>query len=551
SPLQRKDGSIVGASTATFPQTDASGVVTGLIGTATDLSGRHGFAEALRASAERFGLLFDSNPQPMWVYDTETLAFLHVNDAAIAKYGYQRDEFLAMTILDIRPASDRGRLLAHTSAPKDDFRNAGEWRHRTKAGEEIEVEVSAHSIEFSGRPAVLISALDVTERKNLDQQLRESMKMEALGRLAGGIAHDFNNLLTVIIGYTDVLLHQMAEPDPVCRRITDIQNAGLRAAELTRQLLTFSRRQSVETTTLNLDDLVAAIEPLIGRLMPENITMTSKRSDEPALVTGDKGQLEQVLVNLCLNARDAMPEGGDLNVETGVVELTSEYADSHLDVQPGPYVSLVVSDTGTGISSEVRTHLFEPFFTTREAGKGTGLGLSIVYGIVKRHNGTIWVYSEPGRGSTFKVYFPLVTDAGRPGASKPVDTICLSGSETVLVVEDQSEVREFIGAVLSGYGYRVLEARSGTEGIQILGNLDTRIDLLITDIILPGASGWDVAECARTTRPHLKIILTSGYTGSILRAGAATDLPGRLLEKPFTARALAVAVRESLNAARK
>jgi two-component system cell cycle sensor histidine kinase/response regulator CckA len=545
---QHRDGSLIWTNIWTAPLLNNQSAVNGVIGIVADVSNRKRAEQALRDSADKFRLLFANNPQPMWVFDAQTLRFLEVNDAAINHYGYSREEFLATTVSRIRPQEDVSRLAEYLSTKGDEeFRNAGEWRHLLRDGRIIDAEVSAHRIEFAGRTAVLTVALDITERKRLEEQLRQSQKMEAVGRLAGGIAHDFNNLLTVIVGYSDVLLDKMRVSDPDRAAMEEIQKAGTRASELTRQLLAFSRRQSLDAKIVSLNSIVSGMEGMIRRLIPENIEVTSELSSEAYPIRADKGQIEQVLLNLCLNARDAMPDGGNLRIETQNVELSPEFAHKHLQIEPGPHVMLGVADTGIGMSADTQNHLFEPFFTTKDSGHGTGLGLSIVYGIVRQHGGTIWVYSEEGRGTSIKVYLPVSAgeDAALPKSAAPLAQ--LRGSETILVVEDQAEVRRFMAGALMRAGYNVLEAASGEHAKQILNDHTSPIHLLVTDMVMPGSNGREVARAARSARPDIGVIFTSGYTGNVIEFDNLTGTAAIFLQKPFGSRTLEKRVRDVLD----
>src|SRR5881398_4136572 len=395
--------------------------------------------EQLLENEHRYRLLFQSNPEAMWVYDCDTLRFLAVNDAAVARYGYSEQEFLAMTVRDIRPVSELARF-EETLRGQDGGTFSG-YRHRRKDGALIDVDIEAQPLTFAGRSARLVLARDVTARRQLEEQLRQAQKMEAVGQLAGGIAHDFNNLLTAILGCTQLLLHATPREDERREDIEEIKNAGLRAAELTRQLLAFSRRQVLAPKLLDMNAVVATMDKMLRRLIGEDVALATELAAELGPVSADPGQLEQVLLNLAVNARDARPQGGRLTIATANVRLTEEYAERHHRLPPGHYVLLAVSDTGVGMDEATQKHLFEPFFTTKEVGKGTGLGLATVYGIVKQSGGYIWVYSEPGRGTTVKVYLPRVPGAAEPPLPAPEPPALRGGHETVLLVEDATPVR--------------------------------------------------------------------------------------------------------------
>src|SRR5216117_1857295 len=363
---------------------------------------------ALQESEAQYRALFESTPYPMWVFDLETHRVLAVNGAAIKHYGYSREEFLGLRIEDLRPAEDIPALHRHLATMPSDYHAAGTWRHRKKDGTLIEVETGGQGITFAGRQAEQVVINDVTERKQLEEQFRQAQKMEAVGRLAAGVAHDFNNLLTAILGTTDLMLEDLPPGDPDREGLLDIRSASERATVLTRQLLTFSRQQVVSPRVLRLNDLVLELEKLLRRLLGEDVAIRVAVAPDCGGVKADPGQLEQVIVNLAVNARDAMPNGGKLTLETRNIDLDSSYTLEHSLVKPGPYVQLTVSDSGIGMDEETQAHAFEPFFTTKPRGQGTGLGLAMVYGTVKQSGGFIWVYSEPGRGATFKIYLPRV-----------------------------------------------------------------------------------------------------------------------------------------------
>ena len=431
--------------------------------------------EGLRESEERYRLLFESNPQPMWVYDLETLAFLAVNESAVHHYGYSREDFLAMTIKDIRPAEDMPALYDSVARSSEGVDAAGIWRHLKKDGTIIEVEITSHLLVFDDRRAELILAHDITERNRLkaallasEEQLRQSQKLEAIGQLAGGVAHDFNNLLTVIGGYSSILLGKLPQDSPHRSSIEEIKKASDRASALTRQLLAFSRKQILQPKVLDLNVVVTDLEKMVRRLIGEDIDLLTITSPVLGKVKADPGQIEQVLLNLIVNARDAMPKGGKLTIETRNVVHSEEYAQRHA-AQPGPYVMLAVSDTGCGMDATIQPRVFEPFFTTKASGKGTGLGLATVYGIVKQSGGNIWVYSEVGRGSTFKVYLPRVDEAEEEAASVASSSVP-QGTELILLVEDEDQVRAILKQILEGQGYQVLAASNrGGSSLDLAG----------------------------------------------------------------------------------
>jgi PAS domain S-box-containing protein len=388
---------------------------------------------------------------------------------------------------------------------------------------------------------------DITERKSLEAQLRQAQKMEVVGQLAGGIAHDFNNLLTVINGYSALILDRLEPEDSLYLDLMQVQKAGERAAKLTAQLLAFSRNQVLQPELLNLNEVVANIEKMLRRLIGENINLETALQADLGQVKADPSQLEQVILNLAVNARDAMPEGGELAIKTANVELDEFYTRRHAGVKPGPYVLLAVSDTGAGMDAETQGHIFEPFFTTKEPGKGTGLGLATVYGIIKQSDGHIWFYSEPGHGTTFKIYLPRSGETTEPVQSDMGPLLC-AGTETILLVEDETEVRVLTGKVLLEYGYKILEAIDANQALHLCEQHDGAIDLLITDVIMPGGmNGRQLAGRLIGQYPELRVLYVSGYTDDIIAKQGILDAGAGFLEKPFNPDILARKVRELLD----
>ena len=500
-------------------------------------------------SEERYRLLFESNPMPMWVYDRESLRFLEVNDAAVRQYGYTREEFLGMKIVDIRPPEDVASLIDVISQPPSPFGDTQVWRHKKKDGTVFYVDVTAHSINLNDRPARLVLANDVTERRTLEHQLQQSQKLEAIGLLAGGVAHDFNNLLTAILGHGELALLHLRSDDPVRTYVEQITKAGEQAASLTRQLLAFGRKQILQPKVIDVNAIVAETEKMLRRVIGENIAFRTVLHPHLGKVKADPGQVGQILMNLVVNARDAMPRGGKLTIETDNIYLDEDYAKMHIAVVPGRYVMMAVSDTGAGMDEETQSRIFEPFFTTKKAGEGTGLGLSTIYGIVKQSGGNIWVYSEPGKGTAFKIYLPLV-DQEPPGSEVAMKVEVVSnGHETILLAEDEEIVRDLAREILMHYGYRVLEAASGKDALSICKNFDGRIDLLVTDVIMPEMSGRDLADNVGQLYPGIKVLYMSGYAdGAVVHQGELEE-GANFIQKPFTMDGLARKVRDVLHLA--
>jgi signal transduction histidine kinase/CheY-like chemotaxis protein len=447
---------------------------------------------------------------------------------------------------DDRAAFDRAWTAALGGAPYSDF----EHRILVDGKTRWVREQAEFTFDTAGAPIEAIgTSQDITERKRLEEQLRQSQKMEAIGQLAGGVAHDFNNLLTAINGYADILVAGMAPDDQRRADVEEIRKAGDRAAALTRQLLTFSRRQVRQPLVIDLNDVVAGIAPMLRRLVGEQIELRAPQGLDLGRVRADPSQIEQVLLNLVVNARDAMPAGGTLTIETANVELDDEYARTHALVVPGPHVLLAVSDTGTGMDAATMEHLFEPFFTTKPAGEGTGLGLATVYGIVTGSGGHVVAYSEPGQGSAFKVYLPSVAatvESRAEAAAAPA----AGGAETILVVEDEDAVRSYVERVLGRLGYTVLAARSGVEALALVADDAGPIDLLVTDVMLPGINGRETSERLTARHPSLRTLFISGYTEDSIVHRGELDQGVAFLGKPFTPDALGHAVREVLGAQR-
>ncbi len=669
---RRPDGSEAVLLTSKVPLHNGDGEIIGVLGIYTDITERRRGEEAIRAREEHYRLLFEANPQPMWVYDPQTLAFLAVNEAAIRHYGYSREEFLRMTLLDIRPPEEIPALLAHLAelpagydgpvqvmkhrrkdgtlfdavVPGNDLMLAGkrarlclvndvtererayeevrrsrEWfqaifqasrdgilveddgqlsyaneaaarlhgygdpsemmgkplsafqmpedsvrmreygrrrvrgesaptvypfRARHRDGSPIDLEASVSVCRVGSKDYIITVLRDLSERKNLEEQLRQAQKMEAVGRLAGGIAHDFNNLLTVITGYADLLLDSPRTDEVSRRLIAEVKRAGERAASLTQQLLAFSRKQVLQPQVLELNVVVAEAQRMLRRLITEDIELFTDLDPQAGLVKADPGQVDQVLVNLAVNARDAMPRGGRLSIATRSTELDVEYARRNPEVLPGPYVMLVVSDTGCGMSEDVRARIFEPFFTTKEQGKGTGLGLATVYGIVKQSGGHIDVESALGRGTTFRIFLPRV-EAEAASADNARSIKAPRGTETVLLVEDEEGVRSLAREVLRASGYNVLEAPDGEAGLAVCRQHPGPVHLLLTDVIMPRMNGSELAEHLQTLRPQTRVLYLSGYTDDALGDKGVLDPDVAFLQKPFTTAALAQKVREVLD----
>jgi PAS domain S-box-containing protein len=490
-----------------------------------------------------FRTLFDHNPAPMYVFDVESLRFLEVNETAVERYGYSREEFLSMSIAQIRPPEDLKRLRsALETLPSDSSLSlSGGWRHLLKNGTLIHVDVFSRALVYEGRRARLVLAIDVTDRIGLQDRLVRSERLEAVGLLAGGVAHDFNNILTAILGYGSALERRVEKDAEAGRYAREIGRAAQRAADLTRQLLAFSRQQVLERAVFDLRALLEDLTGMLRRLISEEIEFQSHMSPHPCLVMADRSQLEQVIMNLAVNARDAMPGGGTLTLAVETVETDDAYAQNHAGMAAGRYVMLSVTDTGTGMDPEMQARIFEPFFTTKEVGKGTGLGLATVYGIVKQMGGFIWVYSEVDQGTVFKIYLPQVESVGEIAEVPKDEAVLESGTGTILLVEDEEAVRSLLRELLESAGYRVIAAVNGEEALLLETQTLEPIDLLVTDMVMPRMNGRDLARRLVAARPELKVLYMSGYAFSSV-PDAGLKAGESFLQKPFTASALMTSV---------
>ena len=481
----------------------------------------------------RYRRLFEESPLAMLVFDAGTLEFLDVNAAAQQLYGYTREELLEMTLRDTwsgKEASPGADVVAGLCA---DSGYTNTFVTQQKTGKLLTVEMSVRSIDFGGRKARLALITDVTEQKRLESLLRQSQKMEAVGNLAGGIAHDFNNLLTVILGYSDNILRKLDRADPLHSKVAEIQSAGRRAANLTSELLAFSRQQILKPELLDLNSVAANVSQTLDRLLGDDIQICLHLDANLGQVQADPAQLEHVLVNLALNARDAMPKGGQVVIETHNVDLSHQAATLQ-GIPPGRYVLLVVSDTGCGMDEITKARVFEPFFTTKGMGKSKGLGLAMVFGVVKQSGGTVTVYSEIGLGSTFKIYLPRV-DAPAPRAeqSKESQAVYESNGATILLVEDEPSLRALGHAILQEAGYAVLEASNGKEALRLADSLGGPPDLLLTDVVMPEMGGLELAEHLQGKWPGLSVVYTSGYTDHALLERNALRKNSPFLQKPY------------------
>jgi PAS domain S-box-containing protein len=505
---------------------------------------------AQRESDARLATLVEHAPVGIF-RSTPAGRVLSVNAAFVRILGY--DSPTDVLQLDLTrdvyaDPAERQRLLdQHTYTDREYDDMEATWKRRD--GSLLNVQLSARAARNAARQIEYYETFvrDVTEPRRLQQQLVQAQKMEAVGRLAGGIAHDFNNLLTAILGSADLALDSLPAGVPEREEIEEVRKAALRAADLTRQLLAFSRQQVIAPTVLNPNDAVAAADKLLRRLLGEDVELRVVLASDLAAVRVDPSQLEQVVLNLAVNARDAMPNGGKLTIETQNVELDQAYVRGHLSAQPGSYVMLAVSDTGVGMDAATQARIFEPFFTTKEKGRGTGLGLATVYGIVKQSGGWIWVYSEPGHGTTFKVYFPRVAEVAPPPAATPAPPASVRGTETVLVVEDDEMLLTLVEKVLKANGYTVLVAAHGGDAERVAAQHDGPIHLLMTDVVLPGLNGREVARRLEAVRRGIRVLYLSGYTDDAIVHHGVLEQGVAFLQKPFSPAVLGRKVREVLD----
>ncbi|HWP38797.1 MAG TPA: PAS domain S-box protein [Gemmatimonadales bacterium] len=547
----RKDGSRVGVSVSVSPIHDAIGRVVGASAIDRDITERKAMEHALRETAQLLEDISSTSPAVLYamtVRDDDTLVPRWVSRNITTTFGFSVGEALSPDWWNghLHP-DDRAECLARMEQLLARGSLAHEYRFLRKDGTVVWIRDDRRVVrDPAGRPRQVMGAwLDITEQRRLEEQFLQAQKMESVGRLAGGVAHDFNNLLTVITGTVDLALPGLQEGDPLTADLKEIQQAARRAAALTQRLLAFSRRQVFQPRVVNLNDTLAELEPMVRRLMGEDIKLVTALG-AAGNVRVDPSQLTQVVMNLVVNSRDAMPSGGTLTLETADVDLDEAYAGRHMGVSPGPYVMLAVTDTGIGMDEATSRQVFEPFFTTKGVGRGTGLGLSTVYGIVKQSGGNIWVYSEPGVGTTFKIYLPRV--AAPVTAIEPaVPASSARGTETVMLVEDEAGLREVARRILEGAGYAVLTAATPGEALLSAERFHGPIHLLLTDVVMPTMRGPELAERVIRLHPETKVLYVSGYAeNAIVHAGELKE-GTHFLSKPFDAVTLARKVRQVLD----
>lgn len=514
---------------------------------AHDISEQKLTEAALRSSEARFRALVNSMDDLVFTLDTE-LRHVEVYGRWLEKHGYSADYFLGRTVREVFGPEKAGIHESACGLALKGESTTYEWEMAFPTEMRRFQTSLSPLLDGVGRITGIVSVgRDLTEQRQLEAQFMQAQKMEAIGRLAGGVAHDFNNLLTAINGYNSLVLRKLHREDPLRGYLEEVRNAGDRAAALTSQLLAFSRKQILQPHILNLNQIIADLEKMLRRLIGEDIELQTALQDGLGSVKVDPGQAEQVIMNLAVNARDAMPQGGRLMIETKNIYLDEEYVSRHLSASTGPHVMLAVSDTGIGMDEETRRRIFEPFFTTKEKGKGTGLGLSTVYGIVRQSGGSIWVYSEVGKGTTFKIYLPKVDEGAEDYHLSAESEDSPGGTETILLAEDDESVRSLVRTVLTAKGYCLLDAASGAEAMLACEHHAGPIHLLITDVVMPEMSGGDLARRAARLRPAMKVLFMSGYTENTVVHHGVLDEGIEFIAKPFSTDALARKVREVLD----
>jgi PAS domain S-box-containing protein len=549
--LLTRDGRVVWMHDEALVVQDEAGGPCFMQGVMLDISESKQAEEVLQKSEAKFRTIFERVATGIGLVDIRG-RLIESNSALQGILGYSGEELRNRVFNEFTHPDDAAEdmnLFKELLAGKRDYYQR-EKRFLRKDGEVVWSLQNVSLVRGSeGQSQFTICMVeDITEHKRLENHFLQSQKMETVGRLAGGIAHDFNNILTVIKGYSQLLLNELSEDHPLRDNVEEIRKSTERAENLTRQLLAFSRRQVMEMKVIDLNDLLKNLEKMLCRVIGEDIELTTLLAEDLGRVKFDPGQIEQVILNLAVNARDAMPSGGKLTLETADVELDEAYARSHISVVPGQYVLLSVSDTGGGMPPEVKDRIFEPFFTTKGKGKGTGLGLSTVYGIVKQSGGNIWVYSEPGKGTTFKIYLPRVEEEvdALPRRDEPSDLP--KGNETILLVEDDSSVRDLAVRFLRGQGYTILEATNGNEAIRIARkSKKEKVHLLLTDMVMPQMGGKELVERFRSIHPKIKVLFISGYTDTAITHHGLSEPNTALLQKPFSLTSLAKKVREVLD----
>ncbi len=521
-----------------------------VLAVARDITQRKAMEEALRESEEFLKNIVDHIPAVVFAKEVRELRFVTINKACQEVFGLSRAEVLGRTNYDLFP-NEQAEFFTNVdreTLAKGELVEVPEEIISTPNGDRILRVKKIPLLDSQGKVRFLLGiAEDITERKQLEEKLLQSQKMEAIGQLAGGVAHDFNNILMVILGYGSILLNDEALPARQKEQVEQIMNAADKAAKLTSDLLAFSRKQVIKPATMDLNDIILHVEKFLSRIIGEDVQLRARLSPRELQVDVDRGQIEQVLINLATNARDAMPKGGLLTIETSAQRIDEAFAQANGIGVPGPYAVISISDTGVGMDEQTRRRIFEPFFTTKEVGKGTGLGMSIVYGIIQQHSGFVNVYSEPGLGTTFRIYLPFSAQSAEAALEPVAPDIPPGGTETILVVEDEPDLRLLLQNILSGAGYRVLLAENGQVAADLYAARAGEIALVLMDMIMPGMSGKEACHAIRAVDPAAKVLYTSGYTMDIIKSRDLLDEGTELLMKPVRPVELLKKVREMLD----
>ena len=542
-------GTTMDASVIKAPLYNSHREVTGMLGVFWDISLRKQTERALHESEKRFRELVDLLPQSIYEFDLDG-RILFANQSALRTFGYHQEDIdKGLNIRNLLAEEDHQRVRADIAQAYDLRRRTGiEYTARHRDGHHFPVVTFTSPIHKDSHVIGIRGiAIDQTDIRNLEERLNIAQKMEAVGQLAGGVAHDLNNLLSPILGYAEILLDDLAPRDLNRPPIQSIQDAGIKARDLVQQLLAFARKQPLQMTTINLNEVVSGFEMLLRRSIREDILIAIDLTEVPALIRADAGQIEQVIMNLAVNAQDSMPTGGRLTLETAVIDLDENYPKEHPGVSPGPHVMLSLNDTGQGIPHAHRERIFDPFFTTKDRDKGTGLGLSTVYGIVKQHQGDIWLYSEPDQGTTFKIFFPAVNEQAEPIAARQDVHQATRGTETIMVVEDNAMLRDMAQQILERQGYTVLVAGNGEECLQELTTYDGPLHLLLTDVVMPEMNGRELYTRLAPLRPDLKVLYMSGYTDNVILHHGVLEAGIDFIQKPFSVQGLADKIRTILD----
>jgi two-component system cell cycle sensor histidine kinase/response regulator CckA len=554
--LKKKGGGELQTSLSARLISDDNGKPIGIRGLLRDITERKQMEESLAKSEDRYRLLFNNISDAVFVHEFTADGlpgrFIEVNDVACKYLGYTRDELLQMSPIDIDAPEGYALVPAMMRILQADKHATWEGIHVNKDRQKILVEINNHLFDLEGKPTILSTVRDITERKHaekektlLESRLLHSQKMEAIGTLAGGVAHDFNNILTALMGYASLLQAKMEESDPRKTYVRQILTLSDRAAEVTKSLLTFGRKQQTVSNPLKVNDTIRETVNLLARLLNEDILVKVALSTKNPTIMADATQIHQLLINLATNARDAMPEGGTFSIKTHIVSLSNKFRKTHGYGEPGTYVLIIAADTGIGMDETTKARIFEPFFTTKELGKGTGLGLASVYGIVMEQNGYIIVDSEPGHGTTFRIYFPFVENVEDRGLIQSREI--KGGTETILIVEDNPGVRELVVQILQEKGYTTLEAADGEDAIRIFMENNDKIDLVIIDVVLPKKNGREVYEEVIKANPNIKTLFTSGHADDIILEKGIEDGSFEFIAKPLLPNDLLLKVRQVID----